>query len=140
MTQSGASRHLALDTSAYSQLRRGHETVLNWLAEAKRVELSITVLGELEAGFRLGQRYAENASTLSDFLDEPFVEVAHVSHKVAQRYGQLFAALRNAGTPIPTNDIWIAASAFETGAHLLTFDSDFARIPGLQHTLLKPQA
>ncbi len=131
------SRHLALDTSAYSHLRRRHKKVLDWVAAADAVDLSTTVIGELEAAFRLGTRYQENSSALSEFLAEPFVALRPVSQSVAKRYGELFARLRQAGTPLPVNDIWIAASALDSRAHLITFDSDFARIEGLECTVLK---
>ena len=140
MTSSGGSRppadQIALDTSTYAHLRRGHSTVIEWIAAASVVDVSATVLGELEAGFRLGSRYDENARTLADFLDEPFVRVRYVTPRVARRYGRIFSELRRAGTPIPVNDIWIAASVMETGSHLVTFDSDFARIATLEHTIL----
>lgn len=130
------SEHLALDTSAYANLRRGHALVVAWLAAADVVDVSVTVLGELEAGFRLGSRNDENVATLVEFLSEPFVHVQDVTKRVARRYGHLFAALRRAGTPLPVNDIWIAATAIEAGAHLVTFDSDFGRIEGLACSIL----
>jgi tRNA(fMet)-specific endonuclease VapC len=107
------------------------------LAKAERVLLPATVLGELEAGFRLGSRLKENLATLHRFLEEPFVDVWPTTASVARRYGALFAQLRAAGTPIPTNDIWIAAAALDSGAHLVTFDGDFQHVPGLDWTLLR---
>ncbi len=95
-----------------------------------------TVLGELEAGFRVGRRYRENARDLAAFLREPIVRVVPTTADVARRYGQVFAQLRAVGTPIPVNDIWIAAAVFSCGAHLVTFDGDFARVRTLPHTLL----
>ncbi|HEX7669336.1 MAG TPA: PIN domain-containing protein, partial [Polyangiaceae bacterium] len=85
----------------------------------------------------LGKRGAENRVSLAEFLEEPFVSVLPVTSGVAERYGQIFAELRRAGTPIPTNDIWIAATTFEAAAHLLTFDGDFARVRKLERTILK---
>ena len=51
-------------------------------------------------------------------------------------FGRIAAALRKAGTPIPTNDIWIAAHVFETGAELITFDRHFDSVRGLPLTTL----
>jgi predicted nucleic acid-binding protein len=59
------------------------------------------------------------------------VREVELNRRVARRYGALFARLRSAGTPIPINDVWIAAAAMETGSRLITFDRDFERIPGL---------
>ena len=111
--------------------------MLQIVSQAALVYLPITVLGELEAGFRLGSRYAENMRQLDELLAEPFVESLDVTRRVAIRYGEVFAKLRAAGTPIPVNDIWIAATTMSAGAHLLTFDSDFARVEGFTHTLLR---
>lgn len=139
MTNSGVrapSQHLALDTSTYANLRRRHPVVLDWIAAAGKVDISTIVLGELDAGFRLGSRYDENVSTLAEFLREPFVRVRDVTPQVGRHYGEILAALRRAGTPLSVNDIWIAATAIEAGAHLVTFDRDFARIAGLSHSVL----
>lgn len=94
------------------------------------------MLGELEAGFRLGNRHRENRRSLGAFLDEPFVEIIPTDAEVAVRYGEIFARLRDAGTPIPVNEIWIAAAVFASGATLLTFDTGFDCVLGLSHTCL----
>ena len=127
---------LVLDTSAYSRFRAGHTGVLNLMARAAVVIVPVVVLGELEAGFQLGKRTEENRQTLGDFLDESFVSVVDVTAVTSRHYGRIFCALRLAGTPIPINDIWIAATAVECGGHLVTFDRDFRRVPGLELTLL----
>ncbi len=132
--------NIVLDTSAYARFREGNEEVAEWLAVADTVALPMMVLGELEAGFVLGSRTEENRVTLDDFLAEPFVQVLAVSRETATRYGALFAALRRKGTPVGTNDIWIAAAAIDSARHLLTFDGDFDHIPGLDVTVLEAPA
>ena len=138
MKNSGVERpaRVVLDTSAYARMRAGHAGVHDWAVRADALFLTTIALGELEAGFRLGNRYAENRQVLDDFLEEPFASVLEVTRETARRYGLLFYELRRAGMPIPTNDIWIAALTMESGAHLLTFDGDFARINGLEHTVM----
>jgi tRNA(fMet)-specific endonuclease VapC len=138
MTRSGVERvgRLVLDTSAYSHLRAGDDRVLDFIAAAQIVLLPTVVLGELEAAFLLGRRERENRRLLAEFLAEPFVSVLPITPSVAIRYGRFFADLRRAGTPIPTNDLWIAATALDSGAHLLTFDGDFERIAALDCTIL----
>jgi tRNA(fMet)-specific endonuclease VapC len=56
------------------------------------------------------------------------------TRETADGYARLFAQLRAAGTPIPTNDIWIAAQVVEEGLSLITRDKHFGSIP--QVTLL----
>jgi tRNA(fMet)-specific endonuclease VapC len=142
MIPSGVERvdRLVLDTSAYSHFRAGDSRVLDLIAAAEIVFLPTIVLGELEAAFLLGRRERENRTLLAEFLTEPFVSVLPVTPAVARRYGRLFADLRRAGTPIPINDIWIAAAALDCGGHLLTFDGDFERIASLDHTVLTPSS
>ena len=128
---------LVLDTSAYSHLRAGHVQVLDLVADAAVVVIPVTVLGELEAGFELGRRTQENRRVLAEFLDEPFASVLDVTSTTVRYYARVIASLRRAGTPIPVNDVWIAAAAMECNGHLLTFDRDFRRIMDLEHTLLE---
>ena len=127
---------LVLDTSAYSYFRRGHAGVLDAFARAERVLIPMTVLGELEAGFEFGSRARENRRVLDDFIAEPFVELLDTTTSVARHYGRLFSALKRAGTPLPVNDIWIAAATFDCGGTLLTFDRDFDRVEGLDRMTL----
>ena len=127
---------LVLDTSAYAHFRARHRGVVDLIAKADVVQVPVTALGELEAGFRLGSRLDENRATLAQFLSEAWVSVLLITEDVARQYGKIFASLRRAGTPVATNDIWIAAIAIDAGSHLVTFDGDFARVEGLDHTLL----
>ena len=138
MPTSGAERvsRLVLDTSAYSHFRRGHAGVLDALARAERVLIPMTVLGELEAAFELGSRARENRRALEEFIGEPFVDLLDTTASVARHYGRVFSALKRAGTPLPVNDIWIAAATMDCGGTLLTFDRDFERISGLDHLTL----
>lgn len=136
MKRSGSSPRIALDTSAYAHFRAGHAGVLDLLASAETVFVPVVVLGELEAGFELGSRARANRVSLEEFLAEPFVSIVDVTPAVARRYGSLFSALRRAGTPIPVNDIWIAACAIESAARVVTFDRDFERIAKLDVTVL----
>lgn len=131
---------LVLDTSAYSWLRSGHPEVRAWFRAAKAVYLPIIVIGELHAGFRLGSRVAENRRALEELLSLAYVHVREVTESVADHYGSVFAELRRQGTPIPTNDLWIAATTLDTGGHLLTFDKHFSRVSGLPHTVLSASA
>ncbi len=127
---------VVLDTSAYSQLQRGHVGVARKLAEADLVLVPWFVVGELEAGFQHGDRLTTNRRQLASLLDRPEVVVPPVTAGTTSEYGALMAALRRAGTPIPTNDVWIAATAIEHGASVITLDSDFERAPGVVVELL----
>lgn len=140
MPTSGVERvsRLVLDTSAYSHVRRGHAGVLDALSRAERVLVPITVLGELEAAFEMGGRARENRRTLDDFLAEPFVDLLDTTSSIARHYGRVFSTLKREGTPLPTNDIWIAAATIDCGGTLLTFDRDFDRVAGMDRMTLTP--
>lgn len=128
---------LVLDTSAYSHLRAGHDEVLFHVSAAPVVVMPIIVIGELRAGFELGTRTTENQRVLAEFLDEPFVSVRPVTTATVGHYARIFAALRRAGTPIPINDVWIAAMTMECSGHLLTFDKDYSRIAQLDYSVIE---
>ncbi len=127
---------LLLDTNAYAALMRGHAGVAERVRRAKQVLLSAVVAGELIFGFRNGSRYEDNMRDLSDFLDNPHVEFLPVSLTTADRFGRIAASLRRKGRALPTNDIWIAAHAVESGAELLSLDRHFESIDGLVWTRL----
>ena len=121
---------ILLDTNAYSALMRGHDEVALRVRQAEQVVLSTVVAGELLLGFRLGARLKKNMAELETFLGNPYVSLVPVTLTTADRFARIAAALRAKGTPIPTNDIWIAAHAMETGAELLSFDAHFEAIDG----------
>jgi tRNA(fMet)-specific endonuclease VapC len=123
--------NVALDTNAYTAWKAGHAGVTAHLRRAERVLLSSVVAGELLFGFRQGTRYERNRRELDEFLRSPYVALLKVGLVTADRFGRIATALRRKGRPIPTNDVWIAAHAMETGADLLSLDGHFAEIDGL---------
>ena len=120
-----------LDTNAYAALMADRGPVADIVRRADVVLLSAVVLGELLFGFRNGTRYDENRVQLDAFLSRRFVQTLDVTLESAERFGLIAAQLRRRGTPIPTNDVWIAAHAMESGGHLLSFDRHFEAVEGL---------
>lgn len=123
------------DTSAYVALKRGNEEVAELLRSSESLGMSIIVLGELLFGFHDGSRTRENIAELEEFLSHPLVSVVLLTETTADRFGRISTALKGAGAPIPTNDIWIAAQAMEHGLELVSFDRYFEHVPGLALTL-----
>lgn len=126
-----------LDTSAYSHFKRGETSVVEALSHALWIGVPAVALGELHAGFLLGTRPDRNESELRKFLAHPAVEILAVDDEAAQIYAEIVVALRRAGTPIPTNDIWIAALAARAGAPVLTYDAHFAEIARVSARILR---
>jgi len=124
-------KKVLLDTNAYTNLLKGDESVLDALAQAKTVFMSVIVLGELYAGFKGGSKETKNRAQLEDFLRRPSVRILTATQETSDIFGTIKNRLRIAGTPIPINDVWIAAHATESGSHLVTFDSHFNAVSGL---------
>ena len=125
-------RTVLLDTNAFSSLFLGDEEVLKIISGAERVIASVIVIGELETGFRGGTRYRKNIDILEQFLAIPTVETVEVTRETSECFGVIKDALRRKGSPVPVNDIWIAAQAIERGAVVVTRDRHFSIIDGLR--------
>ena len=122
---------ILLDTSAYVGFKRGTEEVVDSVTGAEAVLFSPVVLGELMFGFRNGNRFKENMDELNKFLEHKVVEIIHIWKTTSDRYSRIALHLKRQGTPIPSNDIWVAAQAIEHGAELITLDKHFEKIAGL---------
>ena len=120
-----------LDSNAYSRLMRGDEQAAAVVRDATGILMSAVVIDELLYGFRNGSRFDRNAADLRSFLDNPYVSFVPVGPINADRYSRIAAALRAKGNPIPTNDVWIAAHAMETGADLVSADRHFEAVDGI---------
>ena len=120
-----------LDSNAYSRLMRGDGQTAALVRSATGILMSAVVIGEMLYGFRNGSRFDRNASELKSFLDNPYVSLVPVGQITADRYSRITAALRAKGNPIPTNDVWIAAHALETGADLVSADRHFEAVDGI---------
>ncbi|MGH7549295.1 MAG: type II toxin-antitoxin system VapC family toxin [Gemmatimonadota bacterium] len=123
----GVSRY-CLDTSAYSRFQRGDARVVELVDQADWIGMSAIVLGELRVGFLLGSRREENEELLRAFLANPAVEELDVGPEVSRHYAEIVVNLRRTGTPIPTNDVWIAATAAQAGAIVLSYDDHFEAV------------
>lgn len=123
---------LAIDTNAYRALDDGNTTILSAVGSADRVAIPAVALGEIQTGILLGSRQTENKDRLAKFLRSTDGSIVHVDDDTASYYAKVFAQLRRQGTPIPTNDIWIAALCLQHGFALATFDSDFTYVPLLE--------
>lgn len=121
-----------LDTNVYSGFRIGEPGSVRALRIAHEIHLPLIVLAELLAGFVVGSRLQKNRHELAQFMASPRVHVMSPDEKSAEHYADIFGRLRRQGTPIPTNDIWIAALARQNRLPLLSFDAHFSTVPGLE--------
>jgi tRNA(fMet)-specific endonuclease VapC len=119
---------ILLDTSAYSSFMRGNQEIKEALQSADSIALNPIVLGELQAGFQQGRHSGKNRNTLKQFLASPRVHVVAMDEETAERYAVILNGLWTIGRPIPTNDLWIAASAMQYGLTILTTDAHFKHV------------
>ncbi|MCF8026392.1 MAG: type II toxin-antitoxin system VapC family toxin [Desulfobacteraceae bacterium] len=126
---------LILDTNAYVGFKLGNKELVEYLIRADTIFISPVVLGELMFGFRSGTRFDSNMAELNRFLAHRAVEMIELTDVTSDRYSRIASRLKKQATPIPTNDIWIAAQTMETGAELVTMDHHFEKIDGLVYRL-----
>jgi len=122
---------LLIDTNIYSHALKGDPQVVSALQKASTIAITSISLGELLSGFKAGSQEHKNRAELEEFLDAPRVRLYGVTENTAEFYADILNRLKEAGKPIPTNDIWIAAVAFEHGCKLYSKDRHFQYVQGL---------
>ncbi len=124
---------ICIDTNAYALFKTGDKKIIDILEKADEILVPVIVLGELFAGFYSGKDTAQNIKELDNFLNKPGIDVVDIDKDIANRYGDLIRILKSKGTPLPINDVWIAAVVLETGSKLFSFDAHFKQIPGIMN-------
>lgn len=118
-----------LDTSAYSAFLKSNSEIKLSLQEADEIFFNPIILGELLTGFIMGKSEKRNRAILQEFLSSPRVKVIDIDDETSERYAVIMNHLRLKGVPVPTNDLWIAASAMQHGLKVLTTDNHYLNIP-----------
>jgi tRNA(fMet)-specific endonuclease VapC len=122
---------VALDTNRLTDLFRGDAELADRLGQCDEVWIPLIVLAEMKAGFLGGSQQSRNEAVLRAFLAKPTVGILLPARETAEHYARLFVQLKRAGTPIPDNDLWIAALALEHDLQLITRDEHFEQVPQL---------
>ena len=120
---------VALDTNRYVDFARGDAETSQTLENAEAVMLPFIVLGELRAGFAAGRHGAKNEGALRRFMMRPGVSVLLPDEQTTHHYAAVYRQLRKQGTPIPTNDMWIAALVLQFDLMLCDRDAHFDHLP-----------
>ncbi len=123
---------LVFDTNAYCLCDLGNEKALSFVETATSLFMPIIVYGELYFGFKHGKKYDYNIKRLDKFIQTFDVELISVDVDVAKKFGDIYSSLKKRETPIPTNDIWIAACCMSMGGVLLTNDKHFQIVEQIQ--------
>jgi tRNA(fMet)-specific endonuclease VapC len=120
---------LALDTNRYVDLCKGVDGTVRLVATAEGVFLPFVVVAELRAGFAVGKRAVENERVLRRFLLKEGVAVLYPDDQTTHHFAAALRQLRVQGTPIPTNDVWIAALVLQHNLTLHARDRHFDHLP-----------
>jgi predicted nucleic acid-binding protein len=122
---------VALDTNRLTDLFQGDAELADRLGECDEVFIPLIVLAEIKAGFYGGSQQHRNENLLQRLLAKRTVGILVPARETAEHYARLFVQLKRAGTPVPDNDLWIAALVLEHDLLLITRDRHFERIPQL---------
>jgi len=122
---------LLIDTNIYSGALKGDADIVRVLRRVSNLGITAISIGELLSGFKAGNRERENREEFAIFLDSPRVTLYGVDEETAEHYSAILNQLKTKGKPIPTNDIWIAAIAFQHGLPFYTLDNHFSHVEGL---------
>jgi len=123
---------LIIDTNAYTDFCSANTKVVSAIQRARSIFLPFIVLAELRAGFVCGTLAQQNEKSLARFLNSERVTLLFPDEQTTHHYARIYAQLRRQGTPIPINDLWIAALAVQHNMVLLSRDEHFdsiAQIP-----------
>ena len=122
---------IALDVNRYVDFCDGQEEVVHHLRRAREIVMPFVTVAELRAGFRCSTRCERNEAALSRFLQSDRVTVLFPDDGTSHFYARLFVDLKRAGTPIPTNDLWIASLVLQHDLVLYSRDRHFDLVPSL---------
>lgn len=122
---------IAIDTNRYRDFCEGEDEAVRRFRTASRIFIPFCVLAELRAGFACGTLARRNEGALSIFLNSARVTVLFADEQTTFHYARIFRQLREQGTPIPTNDIWIAALVQQHDLLLFSRDAHFDILPQL---------
>lgn len=124
-------KRILADTNAYAAFKKNEAAAVAAFRSVEYIGINIIVLGELFSGFKGGSKEAQNRRELEQFLASPRVDVVLPDEETAEFYAKIYWDLKKKGKPVPTNDIWVAASAMRHGLSLFTYDDHFNIISGL---------
>jgi tRNA(fMet)-specific endonuclease VapC len=121
---------LILDTNALSAAAEEHPGVTRVLAEAQQLALPVVVIGEYRFGIAQSRYRARYRRWLDGLVAD--CRVLDVDEQTTHHYAAIGVELRQAGKPIPTNDLWIAALCRQHGLPLLSRDRHFDVVSGVR--------
>lgn len=126
-----AVKPILLDTCAYIAFKRNQPEAIEIIRNVEVIGINTVIIGELLGGLMIGSKSDINRQQLQQFVNSPRVKVFPIEQNTAEYYALIYSQLRRKGKPIPTNDMWIAATVIQHDLSLFTYDTDFQYIDGL---------
>ncbi len=121
---------MILDTNGVSALAEGESALESILRKANRVAIPVIVLGEYRYGISLSREQKRYEEWLTEYL--PKFLILDIDERTTVPYAAIRSELKRAGTPIPSNDVWIAALCRQHSLPLLTRDRHFDAVAGIR--------
>ena len=131
-------KSIIIDTNAYAEFKKGNPKAVEIVRKANNIIFNPIVIGELIAGFILGSKEKENRKELEQLLDSKKIICVNIDDNTSEQFAQIFKELKQKGKPIPTNDMWIAATAKQYNLGVFSNDKHFKYIDNLK-VIFKPQ-
>ncbi len=127
-----AIKAVLIDVNAYTAFKKGKVEAVEIIRHVPRILLNPVIIGELLSGFVLGNKNEKNREELELFLSSKRVSSVDIDRNTSEFYSKIYKELRSKGRPIPTNDLWIAATAKQYGIAIFTYDKHFSNIDDLE--------
>lgn len=127
-----AVKPILLDTNAYIAFKNNQTQAIEVIRNVRIIGINTIIIGELLGGLMVGSKSDFNRQQLQQFLDSPRIKIFSIDQQTSEYYALIYFQLRKKGRPIPTNDMWIAATAMQHDLSLFTYDNDFKPIDGLK--------
>ena len=131
------SRRFLLDTNVVIDHIGGFHVLPETVSKSETMFFSQVSIGEYKAGLGDTPKGRRDREALEEFLRLSNVVEITLSPATTDLYAKVFRSLREAGRPIPINDIWLAAQALEHGAVLVTRDRHFSAVANLLTMILE---
>ena len=119
-----------LDTNIVIRLFAEDSEIIEKIKKSKEIFIPSIVIGELYYGAQKSKRKKKNIEKIDQLVE--IADILSCDYITARQYGRIKRELKEKGTPIPENDIWIAAISFQYDLELISQDAHFKAIKGLK--------
>jgi tRNA(fMet)-specific endonuclease VapC len=120
---------ILLDTNIIIKIFEGSKSIASKINKSSSFYVSVIVLGELQVGVNRVVNRQKHLEMLNSFME--LATIIDIDETTTLHYGEIVADLYKKGKPIPTNDVWIAATAKQHKLTLITNDKHFDQINSL---------